>query len=101
MFIQAIFWLRGKGAVMLAGYNTMPKEEKAKYNERALLKFAGIMMFPMNAFLSGMIFCMAFGHNWIALGLGAAFMATVLFMVFWVNFSDKFKRKDLPPQPSL
>ncbi|KAA0549833.1 DUF3784 domain-containing protein [Bacillus sp. BGMRC 2118] len=37
----------GKGAGFLAGYNTMPEEEKANYYERALLRFMGKMMFSL------------------------------------------------------
>ena len=36
-----IFLWDGKGAFLIAGYNTMPDSEKAKYNEIALCKFIG------------------------------------------------------------
>lgn len=36
--------LQGKGAILIAGYNTLSAEEKAKYDEAALCKATGKLM---------------------------------------------------------
>lgn len=45
-FIVSIFMLNGKGSMLISGYNTLSKEEKAKYKEKELTQFIGkILMF--------------------------------------------------------
>lgn len=45
LLILAVYLSQGKGAFLIAGYNTMPKEEKAKYDEVALCKFMGKILY--------------------------------------------------------
>ncbi|WP_342527218.1 DUF3784 domain-containing protein [Chryseomicrobium sp. FSL W7-1435] len=45
LLILAVYLSQGKGAFLIAGYNTMPKEEKAKYDEVALCKFRGKVLY--------------------------------------------------------
>ena len=45
LLILAVYLSQGKGAFLIAGYNTMPKEEKAKYDEVALCKFMGKVLY--------------------------------------------------------
>ena len=51
MIIIAICLLNGNGAFLIAGYNTMSKDEKAKYDEKALCRSVGWL-------LIGISFCM-------------------------------------------
>ena len=39
--VLSIYFLTGRGWFLLAGYNTMPKDEKEKYDSKALCKFIG------------------------------------------------------------
>ena len=39
----SIFLFMGKGAWLIAGYNTLPEEEKQKYNEKKLCKTTGLI----------------------------------------------------------
>ncbi|PID23166.1 hypothetical protein CSV61_01530 [Sporosarcina sp. P3] len=50
-----IMFMNGKGAMIIAGYNTMSPVEKEKYDEVALCKFMGKMMFALS-------FSMVFGY---------------------------------------
>ena len=43
--VLGIVFALGKGAFLIAGYNTMSKEEKAGYDEKKLLKNMSLMMF--------------------------------------------------------
>ena len=42
--LMSIVLLTGRGAGLIAGYNTASKEEKAKYNEKKLCRVMGIGM---------------------------------------------------------
>ena len=41
--VISIIFLNGKGADMIAGFNTMSKEEQAKYDKKAMCRFVGVM----------------------------------------------------------
>lgn len=41
MIVMSIVLLRGKGAWMIAGFNTMDKEEQEQYDSAALCRFMG------------------------------------------------------------
>lgn len=84
--------MKGKGAMLIAGYNTMPKEEREQYDEKALLHFMGKMMFVF-AFC-----CFLWGIGsatarmflfW--LGMIIMFGATI-WMVIYVNTGNRFKK---------
>lgn len=95
LVLGVIFFL-GRGARLIAGYNTMPKEERARYDEKALCRFMGKLMFycavcmllmgadkihPHQGFgAAGMI--------WLAIGAVAA--------VIYANTGNRFLKK--PPQ---
>ena len=53
-----LVFVKGKGSGLLAGYNTMTAAEKAKYNEKALLKNTAKLMFLLAALhgLTGILF---------------------------------------------
>lgn len=57
MVIAAIFLLRGKGAFLIAGYNTASKEKKSRFDEKALCRFTG-----------GVLLGISFGTLLIAVG---------------------------------
>ena len=43
MIVMSVFLLNGKGAFLIAGYNTMSKKRKALYDEKAMCRFAGAL----------------------------------------------------------
>ena len=44
-----VLFSKGKGAFLIAGYNTMSKEKKARYDKNALCRFMGKFMFALAA----------------------------------------------------
>jgi len=94
MLVMALFLLNGKGAFMIAGYNTMSKGEKAKYDEKALCRFAGwllimcsvcIMLIPLGAH---------FGFAWLSYGGIAILLIGSVGAVIYVNASKRFRGDD-------
>ena len=47
--LLGLVFSRGKGAFLIAGYNTAPKREKEKYDEKALCRFMGKLMLALAA----------------------------------------------------
>lgn len=86
-------FLRGKGAFLIAGYNTAGKAEKETYDERALCRFMGKMMFLFAGCFLVALLNEAFGNMaflWIGLGL---FGAAVVFTLVYANTGHRFKKK--------
>ncbi len=61
----SIVFSRGKGSFLIAGYNTMSKEEKAKYDEKKLLKHMSGMMLSCAVCMLIAIVGMLLGAVWL------------------------------------
>lgn len=89
--IFAVVLSRGKGAFLIAGYNTLPKEEKAKYDEAALCKFMGKVMYGIcfSIFLWGLsplLELPALLYVGIVLMVGL-----VIFAIVYLNTGNRFR----------
>ena len=89
--ILGIVFIRGKGAFLIAGYNTSSKAKKGKYNEKALCRFMGKMMFLfatcflviiLSDVLENLVFL------WIGLVL---FFVVLVFTLIYTNTANRFK----------
>lgn len=91
--IIGIVFSMGKGSGLIAGYNTLPEEEKAKYNEKELTKFMGKMMFVLSLIMILWVVSTLL-HNDVFLYVGiGVFLAVTLFMIIYVNKSGRFKKR--------
>ena len=90
--ILGIFFSKGKGAFLIAGYNTASKAEKQKTDEKKLCKFMGRLMFLLAAcwlvIASSEIF-KALWLLWVGLCL---FFAVCVSGVIYMNTEHRFKR---------
>ena len=91
--ILGIVFLSGKGSFLIAGYNTASAAERAKYDEKALCKAMGWLMFGLaitwliiafNFLFESMTFL------WVGLIL---FFVVAIVGVIYINVSKKIKRK--------
>lgn len=90
--LLGLVFIKGKGAFLIAGYNTSSKEEKAKYDEMALLKFMGKIMFAFaGSFLimATSDFFKSMGPLWIGLVI---FFGITVFAVIYANIGNRFKK---------
>lgn len=90
--LAGIMLLRGKWAVLIAGYNTMSKKEKRRYDEKALCRFTGKIMF---GFAIGSVLFILGGiwDNSVLDGIGLLIIIVLaVFMVAYMNTSNRFKR---------
>lgn len=91
--VLGIFLLKGKGSSLIAGYNTMPPEEKEKYDVAELTKFMGQMMFALSFSMVFWILSIAFEMNELFYFGLILFIGIVVFMVIYMNTGNRFKRE--------
>ncbi|GKV70352.1 hypothetical protein NCCP2716_28500 [Sporosarcina sp. NCCP-2716] len=84
--------MTGRGSFLIAGFNTMPTEEKEKYNETALCKFMGKMMFALAFSMLFWLFSVAYDIHWLLYVGLILFLFIVAFMVIFMNTGSRFKR---------
>lgn len=94
LVILGLYLLQGKGAWLIAGYNTMPKEDKAKYDETALCKATGKLILGV-AFSTVLLVTGDFFNNSILLiaGIGIT-VFIILFSVIYINTGSRYKKKN-------
>ncbi|TFD99487.1 DUF3784 domain-containing protein [Jeotgalibacillus salarius] len=91
--IMGIVLSRGNGAWLIAGYNTMPESEKEKYDEVALCKFMGKIMYGVSfsLFLFGLSAMLDFDFLfWTGMVL---MIVLIIFTVVYMNTGDRFKKR--------
>ena len=70
------------GAMLLAGFNTMTKQERSQYNVKALTSFMGVFIVLLSYFALFMALHFAFF---------VVFIIAVLAVVIYVNVSRRFR----------
>ena len=90
--LLGIFFSRGKGSFLISGYNTYTQAEKDRYNERALCRFMGRIMFAYAgcfAIVASSTFIGTLTPMWIGMGL---FLAVTIFTLIYANTGNRFKK---------
>ena len=92
LVLGAVF-SRGKGAFLIAGYNTSSKEEKAKYDEKALCRFMGKLMFAMAGCWVPVALSALLDRMWLYYAGIGLFLAVVFGGVIYANTGNRFRKK--------
>ncbi len=82
---------------LIAGYNTASPKEKAKYNEKALTRFVGWMLIVSGGILliAGVFIVLKVASGFMMAVSWALFFVIMIFGLFYVNLSPRFKAKIL------
>ena len=97
---MSVFLLNGKGAFLIAGYNTLKKSEQAKYDEKALCRFTGRLLIIISPLLLLVPIGIYFEATWLSL-LGAAVLAgCIAGAIIYMNSGNRFRRSG-PEMPTL
>ena len=90
--ILSIVLLMGKGAFLIAGYNTMAALEKEKYDEVALCRAMGVMMLGITGCL--LLIIPSIKTNNQSFGIVATILMIVIIIagLIYMNTSKKIKR---------
>jgi hypothetical protein len=82
------FLLTGRGGFLIAGFNSMSKEEKARWDERALCKFIGKIILPIGVMVA-LIGVEALSPWSVYAGLGVT-LALTAFAIIYANGGKRF-----------
>ena len=93
LVVLGLVFSKGKGAFLIAGYNTASREEKAKYDEKALCRFISRLMFTMAGCWALVALGTMLDRMWIYyLGLGL-FLTAIFSGVLYANTGRRFQKK--------
>jgi hypothetical protein len=90
--VFGIVLFNGKGSSLIAGFNTLPQEEKEKYDTVALCKFMGKMMFALSFSMVFWVLSDVYEIKWLfALGL-ILFIGLIVYILVYTNTGNRFKK---------
>ncbi|WP_163527833.1 DUF3784 domain-containing protein [Halobacillus ihumii] len=90
--ICGIIFSSGKGAFLIAGFNSMSEEEKEKYDEITLSKFMGKVMFALSFSLLFLVLSEALEIRWLLIVGIILFIVIFVFMLIYTNSWNRFKK---------
>ena len=91
--VLGLIFSRGKGAFLIAGSNTASKAEKARYDEKALCRFMGKIMFALTGCQGIMALGILVVGMWLFWVGIAAFLAVAFGTVIYANTRNRFQKK--------
>ena len=94
LLAMSIVLLRGKGAWMITGYNTMPKEKRDQYDTVALCKFTGKALLFFNVLINGFTIGAILFNKIMMSIFGALLIITIVFLLIYANTKNRFKKKE-------
>lgn len=88
--------LSGRGANLIAGFNTMSGDEKEQFDKPALCKFTGKVLIPIEAAIFICVIAGMLGAPWSA-GFGIAvsicLIPYVISMAVYANTGNRFRKQ--------
>lgn len=84
--------LMGKGAWLIAGYNTASPEEKARYDEKALCRFTGKLLLVIGLCTFLLIPGVLFNMMWLTIGYVAVAVGLTVFSLIYCNTGNRFRK---------
>lgn len=92
--VLAILLLRGKGASLIAEYNTMTKEEKEKYDSKALCKSTGKLMLSLVFCISLMLASEIFSLSFLRVIGGIGIPVCIIFYLIHARNGEKYRKSN-------
>ena len=87
----SVVMMCGKGAMLIAGFNTMPKKEREKYDARALCKFVGGILLPVGITMPAVFLGGFYKLNWLIYLVIAIDVAIVIFALDSAHTGTRFR----------
>jgi hypothetical protein len=88
--IFSIYLFTGRGSFLIAGLNTMSKEKRAKYNEKAICRLIGGVLLPTGILMP--FFLIESIISWYAWVYCGIVVGICIFAVIYANTSNRFKK---------
>ncbi|WP_409300521.1 DUF3784 domain-containing protein [Peribacillus sp. SCS-155] len=90
--VLGIILSNGNGSFLIAGFNTLPQEEKDKYDTVALCKFMGKTMFALSFSMVFWILSDVYELKWLfAIGV-ILFIGIIVVTLIYVNTGNRFRK---------
>ena len=90
--------LSGRGSFLIAGFNTLSKEEKAKYNHTALSKFiGGVVLVPIGLLTVLLVVSLplcdkhSVSSMWVVIPYCAITFSLCIFTAIYCNTGSRFR----------
>ena len=93
MIVMSLFLLNGKGAFLIASYNTMSKEEQAQYDEKALCRSTGRFLLWITCCTIFFAFSIHNEAMWLPLCAMGIMVASVFVFVIYANTGNRFRKE--------
>ena len=93
VIIMGIVLCCGKGAFLIAGYNTASPEEKASYDEKALCRATGVLVLVIVGCVELLMLGLVLDMTVLVWGGGILMAVSTVFGLIYINKSQRFKRK--------
>ena len=94
LVVAAIFLLQGKGAFMIAGYNTMSPAKKARYDEKALCRCTGWLLLAVAVCFALIPVGVQFNLAWLSYLSIALALAVVIGFLIYANTGKRFLKNE-------
>ena len=91
--VLGVFLLNGRGTFLIAGFNTLPKEEKAKYDKLALSKFYGKTILALSVSMVFWLLSDILQNNVLFIIGLILFAGIIVFSLVYSNFGVRFKKE--------
>lgn len=92
--VLGVFLLYGKGTFLIAGFNTLPKKEKEKYDKPALSKFYGKTLLALSASMVFWLLSDILQNNLLFIIGLILFTGIIIFSLVYSRFGDRFKKAE-------
>jgi hypothetical protein len=93
MIVMSLFLLSGKGAFLIAGYNTMSKTEQAKYDKKALCRCTGGFLLTMTFVLLLVPIGIHMNMIWLSLCVIPMISFGGVGFLIYANTGNRFHKK--------
>ena len=92
LVIMGVVMLKGRGAFLIAGYNTMSKSEQAKYDAPAMCRFIGKIMLAIGALTVLLPAGIMFERTWAIWLYIAGVTGLSVFAAVYANTGNRFRK---------
>ncbi|CAM4237935.1 hypothetical protein BAMA_05735 [Bacillus manliponensis] len=92
--VLGVFLLNGKGTFLIAGFNTLPKEEKTKYDKLALSRFYGKTFLALSGSMVFWLLSDILQNNLLFIIGFILFASIIIFSLVYSKFGDSFKKEE-------
>jgi preprotein translocase subunit SecG len=91
--LLGLLFASGKGADLIAGYNTMSAREKEKYDKKKLCKAMAKLMFVLGACWAVLAAGLISGVKWLNwVGMALFFVAAIVGVILMNKNDNKFRK---------